>query len=287
MAIKPPADFKSSEDTLQQKNKKTAKETTTTLGDRFRQARALVPLSRMAFCLKHDINTYTLQSWENDRYSSRSGNVIRFCQALAREGIVCTEEWLIKGTGPKPYHNPSIGSITYCPAISARRLATKAASLPEKLACAEAAFFQKNCGKEGLESVVVQVADEAMQPDYKKGEFIGAIKVAKDQGEEEKDKDATLPFYHQSVCVVETRPHYFLIRRVLKEDHKYILVANSRGCPLLSLDEVSSIYEIVWQRKVRFGSLAEDQPASAGQDVPKGRKLSGNKDNRQKKLKLP
>ena len=70
------------------------------IGARFRSARSLVPdLNRKSFCERHGINRYTMQSWENGLHVSKGRNVEKFIDALAREGVYCTSEWLIEGVG--------------------------------------------------------------------------------------------------------------------------------------------------------------------------------------------
>lgn len=79
----------------------------TAIGARFRSARALVPhLNRKSFCEQHDINRYTMQSWENGLHVSKGKNVEKFIEALALEGISCTSEWLFEGKGEpaRPFH---------------------------------------------------------------------------------------------------------------------------------------------------------------------------------------
>ena len=46
------------------------------IGTRFRSARSLVPdLNRKSFCERHEINRYTMQSWENGLHVSKGKNV--------------------------------------------------------------------------------------------------------------------------------------------------------------------------------------------------------------------
>src|SRR5580704_15173991 len=70
------------------------------IGARFRSARSLVlDLNRKSFCEKYNINRYTVQSWENGLHVSKGKNIEKFIEALAREGVFCTAEWLIDGDG--------------------------------------------------------------------------------------------------------------------------------------------------------------------------------------------
>lgn len=208
------------------------------VGERFRLARELCPLSRTAFCTKHHLNWYTVQAWELGRTVSRSLNTAKFCEALALEGVICTEDWLIEGIGVEPYLASTSKSNIYVSPITARQLKKESAKPHEDLVQKEVALFYENNQK--MNGIVIQVSDEAMDPDYEVGEFIGAIRVPPDQ----------IKNLHQLVCLVEAAPHHFLIRRLLREGDAYILLATNTNFPLIRLDQITSVGEIVWRRRV-------------------------------------
>lgn len=210
-----------------------------TVGERFRVARELSPLSRKAFCTKHGLNWYTVQSWELRRNFSRGVNVTKFCQALAGEGIICTEDWLIEGIGPKPYLESSHEAGTYVPPITSRQLKKNAPTLIDGLIQEEVALFCEHSQKIEREGVVIQISDEAMSPDYEVGEFVGALHIPLDQAHH----------FHQVVCLVEATPHHFLVRRLLKDGETYILLAINKDYPLIRLEQITSLKEIVWRRR--------------------------------------
>lgn len=220
-----------------------------TMGDRFRQARELSPLSRTAFCLKHGLNCYTVQSWELGRSFSRVPNATKFCGALAAEGIVCTEDWLIEGAGPEPYLASAAKAGIYVPPITSRQLKKKPINPYESLVQKEVALFYEHSHK--MDGVVIQVSDEAMAPDYEVGEMIGALRSPLNQ----------IHRFHQIVCLVEATPHHFLVRRLLKEGETYILLATNKDYPLIRLDQVTSVAEIVWRRRMPTLCMSEGTSA--------------------------
>jgi hypothetical protein len=210
-----------------------------TVGERFRLARELSPLSRKSFCTKHDLNWYTVQSWELRRNFSRGVNVSKFCEALAAEGIICTEDWLIEGIGPKPYLESSHEGSAYAPPITARQLKKHSPNLIESLIQEEISIFCAHSQKMGRQGVAIQITDEAMAPDFEYGEFVGGLNIPADK----------IHHFHQVVCLVEATPHHFLIRRLLKEGETYLLLANNKDYPLIRLEQITSISEIVWRRR--------------------------------------
>lgn len=210
-----------------------------TIGERFRQARELSSLSRKAFCNKHELNWFTVQSWELGRNFSRGTNVTKFCEALAREGVTCTEDWLIEGIGPAPYLESSQKDKVYVPAITSRQLKKVSSNPYDKFIQMEIALFCENSEKMGGKAVVIQLSDEAMAPDYETGEVIGALHVPFSE----------VDCFHQTVCLVEATPHHFLVRRLLREGDSFILLATNNDYPLIRLEKITSVAEIVWRRR--------------------------------------
>jgi hypothetical protein len=209
------------------------------VGERFRLAREFSPLSRKAFCTKHGLNWYTVQSWELRRNFSRGTNLTKFCQALADEGIICTEDWLIEGIGPTPRLESSKMAGTYVPPITSRQLKKHSPDPWKNLIQEEIALFCEHSQEAGRKGVVIQITDAAMSPDFEVGEYIGALNIPLDQ----------IHLFHQVVCLVEPSPNHFLVRRLLKEGETYILLAMNKDCPLVRLEQITSLSEIVWRRR--------------------------------------
>lgn len=206
---------------------------------RFRYARELCPLSRTDFCNKHGLNCYTVQSWELGRSFSRTTNVTKFIEALAAEGIVCTEAWLMEGVGPEAFlGSPTKGGV-FVPPITPRQLKNKSKNLSESLVQKEVALFCEHSLKMGMDEVVIQILDDAMAPDYEIGEFIGAWRIPNNQ----------IDYLHYAICLIETTPNHFLVRRLLREGNAYILMALNKEKPLICLDQVTSVAEIIWRRR--------------------------------------
>lgn len=209
------------------------------IGDRFRQARELCPLNRTDFCNKYELNCYTVQSWELGRSFSRTTNVAKFIEALANEGIICTEAWLMEEVGPGPFltSSPKVGVFT--PPITPRQLKKKTSNLSETLVQKEITLFREHSLKMGMDNVIIQISDEAMSPDYEVGEFIGAWRIQNNQ----------IDRLHYTICLVETTPNHFLVRRLLKEGGAYILMPLNKDVPLIRFDQVTSVAEIIWRRR--------------------------------------
>ena len=69
-------------------------------GERLRRARILAGIStRREFEEKHQISANTLQGWEQGKNPLSQKGARRVINALKEEGLICTVEWLINGTG--------------------------------------------------------------------------------------------------------------------------------------------------------------------------------------------
>lgn len=218
------------------------------IGGRFRHARELCPLNRTDFCNKHALNCYTVQSWELSRSFSRTTNVAKFIEALAAEGIICTEAWLMEGIGPEPFLSSSPKAGVFAPPITSRQLQKKFNNLSESLVQKEVTLFCEHSLKMGMDEVVIQIADDAMSPDYEVGELIGAWRIPLEQ----------VSRLHQSICLVEATPNHFLIRRLLRDGDTYILLALNMDYPLIRLNQVTSVAEIIWRRRSSVPYLMRD-----------------------------
>lgn len=202
------------------------------IGARFRSARSLVPnLNRKSFCERHQINRYTMQSWENGLHVSKGKNVEKFIEALAREGVYCTSEWLIDGKGEpaKPLNGANHqaladqGDSTFLDSPIDTHFETVIKSL----------LLAHDSINEPLISVVLP--DEAMAPKFLTGDMVFGRIITPDNGNA-----------HQKYCIVELSPERRIIRRVISAKEGFILIALDERIPSFTLGIDAKLYEIIW-----------------------------------------
>src|SRR3990167_671549 len=78
----------------------------TNSGDRLRRARILAGIAtRREFEIKYQISANTLQGWEQGKNPLSKKGAKRIIEALKTEGVICSLEWLMNGTGvpPRPF----------------------------------------------------------------------------------------------------------------------------------------------------------------------------------------
>ncbi|MCA9508514.1 MAG: hypothetical protein KC505_08845 [Myxococcales bacterium] len=201
-----------------------------TIGTRFRSARSLVPnLNRKLFCERHGINRYTMQSWENGLHVSKGKNVERFIEALAKEGIACTAEWLIDGIGEpaRPISDARLVEIFSSPNPQQDLLHECYEQIFQQLAS-----FYEEINKN---TVKIRVNDESMAPKFREGDWLLGADIT------DTPADA-----HQKFCIIELGPQRFLIRKVFHTKDHFLLTALDERIPTLSLGTATKIYEIIW-----------------------------------------
>lgn len=182
------------------------------IGARFRSARSLVPdLNRKSFCERHEINRYTMQSWENGLHVSKGKNVEKFIEALAREGISCTAEWLIDGLGEpaRPFDDTKSDSSLLV-------------SWP-------------NPALENL--IAFHIHDTSMEPQFRPGDQVFGMDIS------ENPKRA-----HQKIVIVKLSDQRQVLRKAFLIKDQLLLVANDPKIPTFTLSFPASIYELVWHR---------------------------------------
>ncbi len=203
------------------------------IGARFRSARSLVlDLNRKSFCERHEINRYTMQSWENGLHVSKGKNVEKFIEALAREGIACTSEWLIDGQGEpaRPFFeaNPTTFKAENPsePALS-EPFNEKYDHIFDLLMATHAQFKE--------ETVKTRVNDESMAPKFRTGDWLLGVDIS------HSPKRA-----HQKYCMIELQEDRYVVRKVYYLKDHFLLTALDERVPSFNLAAGAKIYEIVW-----------------------------------------
>ncbi|MFO9453214.1 helix-turn-helix domain-containing protein [Legionella pneumophila serogroup 1] len=209
------------------------KKDSSAMGQRIKRARMLAGLSRKDLEEKHGISIHTLQSWELGRNPLNKPKAANFIEILHQYDVSCSIDWLLDGTGKGPsvvenefknfpLLNEAVGNL-----IASEQAIQK-----------EIDFFKTN----NPNAVVILVSDDAMEPEYNSGDFVGGIKFI---NQDKKDECIG----HN--CIVETAEGMFF-RRLIKSEDKYLLVCNNNRTtvsdPVISADKILSIAPVIWHR---------------------------------------
>lgn len=168
--------------------------------DRVRLVRMLTRLSRQKFSKVHSIPYGSLQNWEDGKYGglTKTG-APRIKEAFEKEGIFCSIEWLLYGTGAQPY----VSAAKFLERMQIKP-ATDTAS-PEKRAENESLLLQEELNffrhnnPNGIDMVV---PDDSMAPQFKEGDIVAGRKQNVDD----------IAQLIGEICIVQTADNQRLLR---------------------------------------------------------------------------
>ena len=212
-----------------------------TSGERLRRARILAGIStRREFEEKHGISANTLQGWEQGKNPLSEKGARRVAAALKGEGLICTIDWLIHGTGmpPRPYEMVSAGvsrSINTNPSLADMNLKEEE-SIYQEIQL----FRQRN-----PHAIVLTVADNAMEPYYSIGDYIGGVQIPHEE----------IGLYLNSICILELENNLILPRYLQQGKFPNVYTASctnpkTNTAPLnLYNVRILSAAPILWHRR--------------------------------------
>jgi len=212
-----------------------------TSGERLRRARVLAGLTtRREFEKKYNISANTLQGWEQGKNPLSEKGAKRVVEAFKWEGLICSVDWLIHGTGmpPRPYDMLNAGM---------RNGGTTDTVLSEQNIREEEIIYRETqiFKEQNPNSIIITIADDAMEPYYGIGDYIGGVQVFKDE----------MDRFIGNMCVVELENNV-IVPRLLQKGTKAgtynICCTNPKtsASPLNYYDAtVISAAPILWHRR--------------------------------------
>lgn len=200
---------------------------------RVKRLRNLANLSRKEMCDDDEMNVNTLKGWEIARYGGLPlDGAHKIIKRVAREGVLCTVEWLLYEAGPAPSVN--VGQTTESYTQDTKKQPEEV-SIQEELA-----LFQKHYPN----MLHYRISDDGMTPFYEEGDIVAGIKKVNHQIDD----------LLGSNCIVQLANGQLLCRKLRKGKSKntYNLVClnseTSVEAPIISEVELLSAARVVWHR---------------------------------------
>lgn len=213
---------------------KAEQDSTDDVGRRVKTARTLAGLTRQDLASKYSISLHTLQSWELGRNKLTRKGATRFINALEQAGIECSLDWLLHGIGLGPRPNDQTSQVIY---RSTHHSNDNIDWDDERAIQLDIEAFYKN----NREATVVMVSDDAMEPIYKTGDYVGGSRLPDNKVETALGHD----------CIVEVTEGIFF-RRFIKRKQGYALTATnpmtSNVEPVLYVEKIISVAPVCWHR---------------------------------------
>jgi transcriptional regulator with XRE-family HTH domain len=211
-------------------------------GDRLRRARILAGITtRREFEKKYQISANTLQGWEQGKNPLSKKGAKRIIEALKTEGVICSLEWLMNGTGvpPRPFEMNQANMISNS---DLENLLTQINLQEEQAIYQELQTFKSN----NPNPIIITVSDDAMTPQFHPGDYIGGIRL---------NKAEDIAAHLGEPCIVELADHTILPRYIHAdpESGTYTLSCTnhqSRTSPLNIFNaRIISAAPILWHRR--------------------------------------
>lgn len=215
--------------------------TLSTSGERLKRARLLAGINtRREFEGKYKISSNTLQGWEQNKNPLSAKGARRVVEALKVEGLLCSTEWLLHGTGmpPRPFEIINAGVRTELK----ENLSIAELNLREE----EAIYAETQQFKQRNPSpIVLTVVDDAMEPYLGIGDHVGGSKVANED----------INQYIGNTCIVELENNMILPRYLHKGtiEGLYNLTGTNPKTTATTLSmqnvRIISVAPILWHRR--------------------------------------
>ena len=212
-----------------------------TSGERLRRARVLAGLTtRREFEKKYKISANTLQGWEQGKNPLSEKGAKRVIEAFKWEGLLCSIEWLIHGTGmpPRPYDMLNAGVKN---GVQKENVMSEQNIREEEVIYREKQLFKE----QNVNSIILTIVDDAMEPYYHTGDHVGGVQVY----------NAEMDRFIGNMCVVELENNVIvprLLQKGSKEGLYNVCCTNPKttASPLNYYDaKVISAAPILWHRR--------------------------------------
>src|SRR3990167_7044106 len=170
-------------------------------GDRLRRARILAGIStRREFEKKYQISANTLQGWEQGKNPLSKKGAKRIIEALKIEGLICSLEWLMQGSGvpPRPFEmtNSEITS-----GADMEHFFSQVSLQEEQAIYQELQTFKTH----NPNAIIITISDDTMEPQFRMGDYVGGVRFTKPE---------EIQLYLAQACIVELADHTILPRYI-------------------------------------------------------------------------
>ena len=166
--------------------------------ERLKRVRNMANLTREQMCEDGAMNINTYKGWEVARYGGLPiDGAERVVLRVAREGVICTENWLLYEIGVGPY---VIADYKSAKEGDSKQSFNISPDNEEQLITNELLLFRKQFP----EVVVYRIEDDGLSPLYELGDFVAGIKLFADNVSKAINKN----------CIIQTQEGKVLARNL-------------------------------------------------------------------------
>ena len=208
---------------------------------RLKRLRKLTKKSRKSFAETYKISQGTLQNWETARFGGLTEKGAKLIlEALKKESIHCTFNWLMYGAGSGPQKSLPTNMADLSGGETNSAYDKKNKISPNAINIEHEAFLASH-----INPVTFKVQDEAMMPFFSAGELVGGEAVDVNNTSKLLDK----------ICIVKAEGHETMIRRIRAgtEPKTFTLIItntdDSSTTPVIYNAVLTKAAPVIWSRK--------------------------------------
>jgi len=190
------------------------------IGRRMRSARSLTELNQQQFADKYGLSYTTLKNFENARNIPRENTIRKFAEALCKEGVPKSFEWLVYGTEKTVARSE------------------KVLPLDEQVVLREVSFLREILSKDKNNLVIAVARDDFMLPFYATGDYLLGNLISL--------KDISVDQMSRRPFLVQNAEKKYVPRWILKENRNYY--SRNNVVSELSLIKNDQVGAILWHR---------------------------------------
>ncbi|MBU0455188.1 MAG: S24 family peptidase [Pseudomonadota bacterium] len=207
-------------------------------GDRLKQIRKLLRVSRAYFYQKYGLSTDTLKAWENNKAPLTEKGLVRCMQMFREEGVDVSKDWVRTGEGMDPKIAIDFGR--YVHEFTSNYDAEK--SDDAFLLMQEIEFFKSHAAN----AIVMLVPDETMLPFYQSGAYVGGFLKPGSQVRDALDQDC--------IVITKDKKQYFRRLNIGSRDGLFNLTSlnpqwKQNHLPVIYDVEIAHVAPVVWYRR--------------------------------------
>ena len=175
-------------------------------GNRLKLCRSMLKKTLKELGSTYQVSIGSLSNWESGSSPISEKNVDKIISFLAAEGLICSKEWLLEGSGDSPY--------LYTPLQSHEGKKEEPFDLTTQFL-----FFKEieSFAKSHSEMLFSLVRDDSMLPFLTVGDYVGGPILSKGGYTREQG----------SICIVEIKKEEFLTRQMYLREDKILLLSNN------------------------------------------------------------
>jgi hypothetical protein len=191
--------------------------------------------NRLIFCERHAISPHTLSAWEKGKKPVTEKGANKLIEAFAKEGILCSVEWLLHGVGLSPTTLEDFTS-----SIKIEEISIIEKHKNSQIQSEVALFIAQN-----PTAKIFKMSDDSMEPALFEEDLIGAVLTAKNK----------VRSLIKKPCVfIESNDNCHIRLLVLSKDKETYNLASlnaqtKQAIPVLFNVTPKEIYKIVWIRR--------------------------------------